>query len=140
MATGELEPRVAVCNIGAVDADAAPEHNVFVAPCPCTIEGIGLVCGDEIASHTTNSANIAVTNVTDSQEVASLSTKIGESDLNAIATDTYEALVLSSTASYLELDAGDVLQAAFTETTAGEGDLTQVAMFVRWAPGTGPGQ
>ena len=132
-------PRVAPQNIGAVDASGAPEHFLFVAPCQCVIKSIRLVCGDAIAAAETDSCNITVTNLTASEAVASLSTKTGEADLNAIATNTVEELTLSSTAAYLELDEDDVLQVAFTETTPTTGDLTEAAMFVEWIPGTGAG-
>lgn len=133
-----MAPRTVTAVIGDVDASETPTRSIFVAPCDCVIEGVGLVCGSAVALHTTNSANVAVTKGT--ATLASLSTKIGEANANAIATDTYEPLTLASTESLLELEAGDVLNVTFTETTATAGDLTRASMIVRWVPGQGPGQ
>ncbi|MFW5868370.1 MAG: hypothetical protein ACOCX2_11170 [Armatimonadota bacterium] len=143
MSTGELEPRTTITHVGSVDASDSPVHNIFVAPCKCVLVGVGLVCGDTIAADGSDYLNIDVDNVTPTtpEEVASLSTKTAEADLNEIAPDTYEPMTLSSTKSRLELDAGDVLQATVTEAgTATSGDLTEAAFVVRYVPGTGVGQ
>jgi len=141
MAASVLDPRIEGTYIGDVDASATPVVNCFVAPCACVIGGVSLVCGDTLALHATDYGDYNVTNVTDSEEVASLSTKTGEDDANAIAPDTEEEMTLATTASYLELDAGDVLQFHASEGgTATSGDLTEAYVIVKWAPGTGVGQ
>jgi len=141
MGLGDLQPQVTGANIGEVDASATPYVNIFTAPCACVLTGINLVQAGTLAAHATNFATCVVTNITDSQEVARITTETAATGVNALAPDTAEALALSSTASYLELDKGDVLQAAFTEGgTATTGDLTEAALFVEWVPGTGAGQ
>lgn len=138
-----MAPRTVQTVIGAVTASESPAANIFVAPCDCVIEGVGLVCGDEITLHATNFANVVVQNVTPAtaRTVASLTTETGEATANAIATDTYEALHLAATDSFLELEEDEVLQVEFTESgTPGTGDLTEAAMVVRWVPGQGAGQ
>jgi hypothetical protein len=137
----ELEPLVAMTHIGAVDASGSPYHNVFVAPCACVITGARLVQAKALATAATGNATYTLTNVTDSKTVGILSTDSAAAAPTALATDTAVAFTLVSTASQLELDAGDVIQMLAEEAdTATTGDLTEAAVAIFWVPGTGVGQ
>lgn len=141
MSAFNTQDRVAVVEIGAVDASATPKHNIFVAPARCRITAVKLVCGSGVALDGSNYGSQTVTNVTQTETVATLTQETGESDAGAIVADTVAEFTLSSTASELELVENDVLQIQFEESgSATSGDLVEASVSVEWRPGTGEGE
>jgi len=140
----ELRKRTEGTYIGTVDASGPAYATVFIAPCRCVIVGADIVCS---ATKAIGSANYGDYNIQNkgttgsgTTEVASLSTKTGEADVNALAADKAEAMTLSTTVASLEVDEGESLQFAATEAgTATSGDLAEAYVAIHYVPGTGVG-
>lgn len=135
------DPRVAVAQLGTVDPTGSPVANIFKVPAACrgTVHKLYMVNGTAHAMHATNTNTVVVNRVRAAvaTQIATQTNTTGTSGAAAIAADVPWEIPLDSDA-LAELQAGDVLQAVFTEGAAGM-DLSEVTMFTEWSPGTGPG-
>ncbi|HOA01377.1 MAG TPA: hypothetical protein PLF11_00140 [Bacillota bacterium] len=137
----ELNPQVQVAQIGSVDPTGSPVYNIGKIPTACkgTAHKFYMVNGTAHAAHATNTNTVSIYRVR-----AGTSTKIAEQTNDedvtghaAIEADKPWAIPLLSNA-LGELAADDCLQAVFTEGAAAQ-DLTEVAIYTEWSPGTGLG-
>jgi len=127
--------------VGAVDASDAPVA-YWVVPERCVLEDIYMACGTTLAKHADNYATVTVLNL---GQAGGGSTAIAVQDTHddntaavAIAAGVGWQLIKTTTTASLELVAGDVLKATFTETGAAtSGDLVQVTLQFRFRPGCG---
>lgn len=137
----EIAPNVTVTHIGSVDPTGGKEYFVGKAPAACRAH----VLKAYILTATARATNADNNNTFTLNRIrAASATAIGsgttDSDVAtgaALVADTPFEVALSS-AAYGELAAGDVLQMAFTEGAVGQ-DLTEVAVVIEWACGTGEG-
>lgn len=142
MAT-ELEPRIMN---GAITGTTDPTggKNCLIGKAPAACKGRLLKVYMVTATAKSLAANNNIT-VTLNRYRAGSATAIGsqttDSDVaTGVATTAYVPWeILLTSAALSELNASDVIMATVTEGAAGQ-DLTEVAFFAEWVPGTGTGQ
>lgn len=138
----DIEPRVSVVRIGAMDASGAPEKTIFVAPCRCRILGVSLIDNTAKTAHADNKMITAVYN---KGAAGDGTTVVASRTGDTPTTDDIVAFVpwpldLSTTIANLELAAGRVLTAKVTEAgTETSGDLVDAVWEVTFAEGYGGG-
>jgi len=122
---------------GAVDATAAPENLVFIAPCPCRIVAAWLCDSTTKAAHDANYGTYTIIN----KGVGGAGTDVIATKLTTIAglgltAHAPAAMTLVTTISLLQLAAGQALTFKAVEAGAGNsGDLVKAAVCVAYVPG-----
>ena len=125
------------------DVDASDARMLFWrAPANVTISSMYLVTSTAIAAASANIMTVAVTNRdTDATGTNVVGTQTTDSDVSGYSAVTAKvawAITNSSTASYLEVTSGQVLEAAITEGgAAGSGDMSDVSIVINYYVGEG---
>jgi len=114
------------------------------APERCVLSSITVTTSTGIAADKTNIATVTATNLGSAGAGTTVvATRTTDSDVTgsgAIVAKVPWTLINSATAANLEIEAGDVLEIAFTEGgTAASGDMTNVTLNINTIPGAGIG-
>ena len=135
----EIEPLVSMRYIGVMDASAAPEVNVFVAPCDCLIVGVWLVDGTAKTGHGTNYGTYTAYNKTTGAGAVVVANRAGDTPTtDNIVANVGWPLDLSTTLSARNMSQGQVLSCAAVEAGAAtSGDLVTALVGVAYVPGKG---
>lgn len=114
--------------IGATDASF-----LFIAPCACTIERVDLVASGGVATSDTDYWSFMVSNITATADLMSAAKTTKTTGGTAITADTVYPFTLDQNQN---LEQGDILELALTETVTGGGpsDILDAIAIVTYRP------